>query len=189
MVKDGFTLAIGGLVENIVTNSGSKVPILGDLPGIGRLFSSDSDKIEQRNLIIFITAKTLNPDGSTYRDIIDPRVLNQMGVVPADVPGYELAPEDLKTLQDIEDFRAQTRRAEAMAKERTELKVIERARKQAEEDASKLADEAAAAIAKEPSELKAIERTGEQDEKDTSKVTAADGAAVDTSSRSNRRLR
>jgi len=189
MVKDGFTLAIGGLVENIVTNSGSKVPILGDLPGIGRLFSSDSDKIEQRNLIIFITAKTLNPDGSTYRDIIDPRVLHQMGVVPADVPGYVLSPEDLKTLQDIEDFRAQTRRAEAMAEGRTELKAIERAGKQAEKDASKLADEAAAAIAKEPSEPKTIERTGEQDEKDTSKVTAADVAAVDTSSRSNRRLR
>ena len=189
MVKDGFTLAIGGLVENIVTNSGSKVPILGDLPGIGRLFSSDSDKIEQRNLIIFITAKTLNPDGSTYRDIIDPRVLHQMGVVPADVPGYQLSPEDLKTLQDIEDFRAQTRRAEAMAEGRTELKAIERAGKQAEKDASKLADEAAAAIAKEPSEPKTIERTGEQDEKDTSKVAAADVAAVDTSSRSNRRLR
>jgi hypothetical protein len=145
--------------------------------------------MRQKNLIIFITAKTLNPDGSTYRDIIDPRVLHQMGVVPADVPGYVLSPEDLKTLQDIEDFRAQTRRAEAMAEGRTELKAIERAGKQAEKDASKLADEAAAAIAPERTELKAIERTGEQDEKDTSKVTAADGAAVDTSSRSNRRLR
>jgi hypothetical protein len=110
-------------------------------------------------------------------------------VVPADVPGYVLSPEDLKTLQDIEDFRAQTRRAEAMAEGRTELKAIERAGKQAEKDASKLADEAAAAIAKEPSELEAIERTVEQDEKDTSKVAAADVAAVDTSSRSNRRRR
>ena len=189
VIKDGYTLAIGGLTQNEEVLGGTAVPILGSLPYIGRLFSSESNTMRQKNLIIFITAKTLNPDGSTYRDIIDPRVLNQMGVVPADVPGYKLAPEDLKTLQDIEDFRAQTRRAEAMAEGRTELKAIERAGKQAEKDASKLADEAAAAIAKEPSEPKTIERTGEQDEKDTSKVTAADVAAVDTSSRSNRRRR
>ncbi len=189
VIKDGYTLAIGGLTQNEEVKGGTAVPILGSLPYIGRLFSSESNTMRQKNLIIFITAKTLNPDGSTYRDIIDPRVLHQMGVVPADVPGYQLSPEDLKTLQDIEDFRAQTRRAEAMAEGRTELKAIERAGKQAEKDASKLADEAAAAIAKEPSELEAIERTVEQDEKDTSKVTAAAGAAVDTSSRSNRRLR
>ena len=157
VIKDGYTLAIGGLTQNEEVLGGTAVPILGSLPYIGRLFSSESNTMRQKNLIIFITAKTLNPDGSSYRDIIDPRVLHQMGVVPADVPGYQLSPEDLKTLQDIEDFRAQTRRAEAMAEGRTELE--------------------------------AIERTGEQDEKDTSKVTAADGAAVDTSSRSNRRLR
>ena len=189
VIKDGYTLAIGGLTQNEEVKGGTAVPILGSLPYIGRLFSSESNTMRQKNLIIFITAKTLNPDGSTYRDIIDPRVLHQMGVVPADVPGYQLSPEDLKTLQDIEDFRAQTRRAEAMAEGRTELKAIERAGKQAEKDASKLADEAAAAIAKEPSELEAIERTVEQDEKDTSKVAAAAAAAVDTSSRSNRRLR
>ena len=189
VIKDGYTLAIGGLTQNEEVLGGTAVPVLGSLPYIGRLFSSESNTMRQKNLIIFITAKTLNPDGSTYRDIIDPRVLHQMGVVPADVPGYQLSPEDLKTLQDIEDFRAQTRRAEAMAEGRTELKAIERAGKQAEKDASKLADEAAAAIANEPSELEAIERTGEQDEKDTSKVAAADVAAVDTSSRSNRRRR
>ena len=190
VIKDGYTLAIGGLTQNEEVLGGTAVPVLGSLPYIGRLFSSESNTMRQKNLIIFITAKTLNPDGSSYRDIIDPRVLHQMGVVPADVPGYQLSPEDLKTLQDIEDFRAQTRRAEAMAEGRTELKAIERAGKQAEKDASKLADEAAAAIAKEPSEPKTIERTGEQDEKDTSKVTAADhGAAVDTASRSNRRRR
>ena len=189
VIKDGYTLAIGGLTQNEEVLGGTAVPVLGSLPYIGRLFSSESNTMRQKNLIIFITAKTLNPDGSSYRDIIDPRVLHQMGVVPADVPGYQLSPEDLKTLQDIEDFRAQTRRSEAMAEGRTELKAIERAGKQAEKDASKLADEAAAAIAKEPSELEAIERTVEQDEKDTSKVTAADVAAVDTSSRSNRRRR
>jgi type IV pilus assembly protein PilQ len=145
MIKDGYTLAIGGLAENRIADRGSKVPILGDLPGIGRFFSSESDEIYQRNLIIFITAKTLNPDGSTYRDIIDPRVLNRMGVTPADVPGYQLSEEDRATLTDLENFRAQTKRTEAMAKSRNELKAIEQARKQAAKDAGKLASEAAAA--------------------------------------------
>ena len=138
VIKDGYTLAIGGLTQNEEVLGGTAVPVLGSLPYIGRLFSSESNTMRQKNLIIFITAKTLNPDGSSYRDIIDPRVLHQMGVVPADVPGYQLSPEDLKTLQDIEDFRAQTRRAEAMAEGRTELKAIERAGKQAEKDASKV---------------------------------------------------
>lgn len=145
MIKDGYTLAIGGLAENSVADRGSSVPILGDLPGVGRFFSSESDEISQRNLIIFITAKTLNPDGSNYRDIIDPRVLNRMKVTPADVPGYQLSEEDLKTMKDLEDFRLQTARSEAIAKSRNELKAMEQARKEAEAEAKKLADEAAAA--------------------------------------------
>lgn len=147
MIKDGYTLAIGGLSENTVANRGSSVPILGDLPGVGRFFSSESDEVAQRNLIIFITAKTLNPDGSDYRDIIDPRVLNQMGVIEADVPGYQLNAEDAQTLRDIENFRAETRRSEAQAKARSDLQAMQLARKQAEADAQKLADEAAAAAA------------------------------------------
>jgi len=138
VIKDGYTLAIGGLTQNEEVLGGTAVPVLGSLPYIGRLFSSESNTMRQKNLIIFITAKTLNPDGSSYRDIIDPRVLHQMGVVPADVPGYQLSPEDLKTLQDIEDFRAQTRRAEAMAEGRTELKAIERTGEQDEKDTSKV---------------------------------------------------
>lgn len=87
-IKDGFTLAIGGLVENNIQNGVNKVPVLGDIPGIGNLFKSKTDSIDQRNLIIFITARTLNPDGSTYEEVIDPRVLAEMGITNRDVPGY-----------------------------------------------------------------------------------------------------
>jgi type IV pilus assembly protein PilQ len=142
MIKDGYTLAIGGLAENSIADRGSKVPVLGDLPGIGRLFSSESDEISQRNLIIFITAKTLNPDGSTYRDIIDPRVLNDMGIVPADIPGYQVPQDEMTTLKELEDFRTQTRRDDALEEKRAELRAMEIARKQAEIEALK-AEEAA----------------------------------------------
>lgn len=107
VVKDGYTLAIGGLVENSVSNRDTKVPVLGNLPGLGRLFSSESDQVEQRNLIIFITAKTLNPDGSTYKDVIDPRVIDRMGIVPSDLPGYQLNADETASLQTLESFRIQ----------------------------------------------------------------------------------
>ncbi len=145
MIKDGYTLAIGGLTQEEESDGGTSVPILGDLPFLGRLFGSDSTKTEQKNLIIFITAKTLNPDGSNYRDVVDPRVLNQMGLVPAELPGYQLSKEDLATLQELEEFRSQARRAEAMTKNRAELKAIEDARKLKETEAPESAEKAAAA--------------------------------------------
>ncbi|MGJ3241589.1 MAG: secretin N-terminal domain-containing protein [Opitutales bacterium] len=106
-IKDGFTLAIGGLMENTSQTDETKVPVLGNIPVLGRLFRSNSDDINTRNLIIFITARTLNPDGSTYRDIIDPRTLNDMGINPRDVPGYELPDEERRALDEIYEMRGE----------------------------------------------------------------------------------
>lgn len=132
MIKDGFTLAIGGLTENETSQEASKVPVLGDLPGLGRVFRSKSDRVEQRNLIIFITAKTLNPDGSTYRDIIDPRVLNTMGIIPSDVPGYELPAEELDLLRKIENFRNELEESEKLESTREILEQLEKLKMEAE---------------------------------------------------------
>lgn len=132
MIKDGFTLAIGGLVENSVTNRDTKVPLLGDLPGIGRLFSSKSDSIEQRNLIIFITAKTLNPDGSTYKDVIDPRVIDRMGIVPSELPGYELNQEEKDALKTLENYRVEAKNQEEMGERTARIEALEHQKRQAE---------------------------------------------------------
>ncbi len=105
-IKDGFTLAIGGLIENNIQKDWTKVPWIGDVPGLGRLFRSKSDSVNQRNLIIFITAQTLNPDGSTYKDIIDPRMIAEMGIVDRDLPGFDLPPEELELLQRIQAERS-----------------------------------------------------------------------------------
>ncbi|MFP4068983.1 MAG: type II secretion system protein GspD, partial [Opitutales bacterium] len=135
MIKDGFTLAIGGLVENETSTEGSKVPLLGDLPGVGRLFKSDRNSTEQRNLIIFITAKTLNPDGSTYRDIIDPRVLDEMQIEPSELPGYEIPEDQMSELERLEAIRFEEREAERAAKTRARIKQHEYRQMQAEEEA------------------------------------------------------
>jgi type II secretory pathway component GspD/PulD (secretin) len=134
MIKDGYTLALGGLTQNENTKNGTKVPLLGDLPGVGRLFRSDSDELSQRNLIIFITARTLNPDGSTYRDIVDPRKLDEMGITPADLPGYKLPEDQKELLEQLENYRVEKEISEAKEEAKARIKRIEYAKQQAEEE-------------------------------------------------------
>ncbi len=55
-IKDGDTLAIGGLRMTELVNSKGKIPILGDLPLIGRLFRSSYKVNQETELIIFVTA-------------------------------------------------------------------------------------------------------------------------------------
>ena len=136
MIKDGYTLAIGGLVEDSITKRDTKVPVLGDLPGIGRLFSSESDETAQRNLIIFITARTLNPDGSTYRDIIDPRVIDRMGIVPSELPGYQVSAEERALIKQLEDYRIERDLNESIEQRQAAIKSIEYKKMQEEESDS-----------------------------------------------------
>lgn len=54
-LKDGQTFAIGGLIRDDVSESISKIPLLGDLPLLGALFSQRSDDTKKKEIIIFIT--------------------------------------------------------------------------------------------------------------------------------------
>ena len=136
MIKDGYTLALGGLTQNETTKNGTKVPVLGDLPGIGRLFRSNNDVETQRNLIIFITARTLNPDGSTYRDIVDPRIMDDMGLTPSELPGYEIPQDQLELLKELEKYRSEAERVEAKESAQARIEKIKEAQKAAEEEAA-----------------------------------------------------
>jgi type II secretory pathway component GspD/PulD (secretin) len=55
MIPSGNTLVMGGLIQDEIHNGNIKVPILGDLPGIGLLFRQDSKNRTKANLIVFIT--------------------------------------------------------------------------------------------------------------------------------------
>jgi general secretion pathway protein D len=55
MIPSGNTLVLGGLVQDDIRLGNSKVPILGDIPGLGLLFRSDSKSRQKANLMIFIT--------------------------------------------------------------------------------------------------------------------------------------
>jgi type II secretory pathway component GspD/PulD (secretin) len=55
MIPNGNTLVMGGLVQDNPTASYSKVPLLGDIPGLGWAFRSESKTMTKDNLIIFMT--------------------------------------------------------------------------------------------------------------------------------------
>ncbi|GAA4891317.1 type II secretion system secretin GspD [Ferrimonas pelagia] len=68
LADSGETVVLGGLLNEDVQESVSKVPLLGDIPVIGHLFSSTSSKKSKRNLMIFIKP-TIIRDGSTMTGI------------------------------------------------------------------------------------------------------------------------
>lgn len=61
---DGETVAIGGLISESVQAVDDKVPGLGDIPLVGRLFRSEATQKIKLNLVIFCTLRIVNPDGS-----------------------------------------------------------------------------------------------------------------------------
>jgi len=64
VLKNGYTLVLGGLTKLSVNKQKTKTPFLGDIPGLGVLFRQTEDTIEQRTLLTFITARIITPDGS-----------------------------------------------------------------------------------------------------------------------------
>ena len=61
-LADGETLVIAGLLSHTTSSSDSKVPFLGDVPGIGWLFSNLSRTKKETELVIFITPKIVEAD-------------------------------------------------------------------------------------------------------------------------------
>ena len=55
LIPSGNTLVMGGLIQDTIGNDSTKVPILGDIPGVGLLFRRDSKSKDRQNLTIFIT--------------------------------------------------------------------------------------------------------------------------------------
>jgi pilus assembly protein CpaC len=82
-MEDGQTLAIGGLIQNNVSASTSKIPCLGDLPFIGVAFRTVSYQETEEELLILVTPR-----------LVDPLACNQ---VPKYLPGQETrSPDDFE---------------------------------------------------------------------------------------------
>lgn len=60
VLEDGQTVVLGGVFRDTLTNGERKVPFLGDLPGVGRLFKHDNKVTEKQEMLIFITPRLVN---------------------------------------------------------------------------------------------------------------------------------
>ena len=63
-VWDGQTIVLGGLIAENVAKIKDKVPVLGDIPLLGRLFRSESNSTSKKNLVVFVTPTLIDPAGN-----------------------------------------------------------------------------------------------------------------------------
>lgn len=133
-IKSGFTLAIGGLIQEDATKGDTKVPVLGDIPGIGRFFSSKSHNIDRRNLIVFITAKILSASGATYQDVFSDKTLYEMGITKNDIPGYEPTAEEKEMFTQVQNSREEIEKLKTQLEMREQMRALEVLRSESETD-------------------------------------------------------
>lgn len=69
-IWDGATVVMGGMTREDVVTTSDKVPFLGDIPFMGRLFRSEGESSAKRNLLIFVTANLVSPGGSPKRQTL-----------------------------------------------------------------------------------------------------------------------
>ncbi len=70
-IWDGATLIMGGLTREEVKKVSDKVPVLGDIPLLGRMFRSKSESAQKRNLLIFVTANLVSPGGAPKKQVLE----------------------------------------------------------------------------------------------------------------------
>ncbi|MFT5904538.1 MAG: general secretion pathway protein D [Cryomorphaceae bacterium] len=87
-IYDGHTVAVGGLMRENVQNVEDKVPILGDLPLIGRLFQTKAENHIKSNLIIFVTARIIDATGQP----VSQTIVGASGAIGASGDGGSLLP-------------------------------------------------------------------------------------------------
>jgi len=96
-VADGYVVVLGGLVRQTKEKGMVKVPILGDLPIIGMFFRHENEKNVKSNLLMFVSAKIVTPEGRMYTDA-GPGNLNL---------GGDLAPEPRTSDERARELRDQ----------------------------------------------------------------------------------
>ena len=67
-IYNGATVVMGGMITENRREVEDKIPFLGDIPLIGRLFRSTYEMSEKRNLLIFVTARMVDPAGRTVNN-------------------------------------------------------------------------------------------------------------------------
>jgi general secretion pathway protein D len=94
-VWDHQTVVIGGLISSQIQTTQDKVPVLGDIPLVGRLFQSQSKTDIKKNLMIFVTATIVDPAGNRVHS--DDQLPFAQSAIPEQpvVPGQTFTPGPL----------------------------------------------------------------------------------------------
>lgn len=64
LIKNGTTIIIAGMIKDTKQRSVNKVPVLGDVPVMGKLFSSQTDSVTRTETIVFLTPRIITGDES-----------------------------------------------------------------------------------------------------------------------------
>jgi general secretion pathway protein D len=95
-VWDNQTVVLGGLLSSSTTSTKDKIPVLGDVPFVGRLFQSQSKSTVKKNLMIFVTATIVDPAGNRVHS--DDELPFAQAAVPTQPPGAGQATETSETV-------------------------------------------------------------------------------------------
>ncbi|MCM8784482.1 MAG: hypothetical protein NC818_06940 [Candidatus Omnitrophica bacterium] len=120
MVKDGATVFLGGLIKDKQKRGVTKVPFLGDIPLLGNLFRTKTDKIEKSELVILLTPHiVIGEEGAPERGM---RLALEKEQTPREEPtGREkmrelLFPEEKKALPQESAMREASKALERIEK-------------------------------------------------------------------------
>jgi general secretion pathway protein D len=93
VAKDQETVVLGGIMQDRLVESVSKIPILGDIPIVGHLFREESREKIKTNLLLFLTPYIIR-DHSDFRRIFERKMAERQQFIEefyGQVPGYEPA--------------------------------------------------------------------------------------------------
>lgn len=111
-VKNGQTVVLGGLISERSQEEQRGIPVLSRIPFAGALFRSESKRSERRKLLIFVTARIIDPSGAELSD--EERWLRDTArvVLPPEVQ-RQLRQQERERQEDVEEMLQQQEDAEA----------------------------------------------------------------------------
>ncbi len=104
LVDDGEIIVLGGLIENTLSEGTTKIPVLGDIPLIGNLFSSKRTDYEKKNLMVFLRPRILRNEVSN-RKLADENY-NRIRALQLDIQkeGVQYMPDETPPLLPAQNF-------------------------------------------------------------------------------------
>lgn len=113
LARDGRIVVLGGLIKDDVQDRMQKVPLLGDIPVLGRLFRNESAQVIKTNLLIFIRPTIIRDDGrmndatgEKYRYIRDQQMQRrERGLLRLDDSKIPVLPEWEAQIRELEELR------------------------------------------------------------------------------------